>query len=79
MKLKYLGIWIDRVVYIHEDCTMSHADFVESLGHKRETVLIGCNAYVDSFKRTCAFCKQKFIGQFPHETREDVTLTIYPK
>ena len=67
MKLIYWGTWLERVVYIHTNCTVSHADFVESRGHSRDTMLIGCNAYVDSIKKVCVFCGEEFTGTFPHE------------
>ena len=67
MKLLYVGTWLHRDVYIHKNCKISHSDYVQSLGRDKDTLLVGCSAYVDSFKRKCLFCGDEFKGEFPKE------------
>ena len=65
MKLLYVGTWLYRDVYIHKNCKVSHSDYVQSLGMDKDTILSGCDAYVDSVKRKCVFCGEEFKGEFP--------------
>lgn len=60
MKLLYLQIWLNRMVYIHQDCPKFKDGFP---------------SLVDSFKRVCCRCKEKYVGQMPHEINDD-TLEI---
>ena len=65
MKLLYVGTWLYRDVYIHKNCKVSHSAYVQSLGMDKDTILSGCDAYVDSVKRKCVFCGEEFKGECP--------------
>jgi len=65
MKLIYWGTWGNKHTFIHTDCSVSHSDFVQKLGYDKDSILIGCNAYVHSDDRVCEFCDTKFTGEFP--------------